>query len=332
MNLRISKAMVAFLVLIDIFFLGCPSDKTATMTYPRSGYTYELPNVWHQVEFHPPAQGAGLEAEGPAGDYAYSTIELNADNQIYEHHANFKLRYAGTWDSRGGGQWFENGDIVESGDEAEWYAVSRFASKPTSIPTQPVIDADLVDIRAQYSEGVTEIGGTITTRSSTFEDFKVALSKLSPSYLHKGMNKYDANLKTYGDNVMKVAIKNRLPNLSNDDIDTLKLLAEQKIFGHAKNFNLGENFPEPFNPQTVIPYSITGNLAQAVSLQILNVQGQIIRDLVNKEQGPGKYQISCFTFLVNGKDESGRVVSSGTYFYTLRVGGFSESRKMLLIK
>ena len=90
MNLRISKAMVAFLVLIDIFFLGCPSDKTATMTYPRSGYIYELPNVWHQVEFHPPAQGAGLEAEGPAGDYAYSTIELNADNQIYEHHANFK--------------------------------------------------------------------------------------------------------------------------------------------------------------------------------------------------------------------------------------------------
>ncbi len=86
------------------------------------------------------------------------------------------------------------------------------------------------------------------------------------------------------------------------------------------SFKLFQNYPNPFNPSTVISYqlSVTSN----VKITIYNALGQEVAVLVNEEKIPGEYEIQF-----NGSN-----LSSGTYFYVLRAGNFSETKKMLLIK
>ncbi len=86
------------------------------------------------------------------------------------------------------------------------------------------------------------------------------------------------------------------------------------------SFELGQNFPNPFNPTTEISFSLENN-AQA-TLSVFNLTGQKVATLVDGNLAAGSHQV---TF-----DASG--LSSGLYFYTLSANGISETRKMLLSK
>ncbi|MFO7525245.1 MAG: T9SS type A sorting domain-containing protein [Ignavibacteriaceae bacterium] len=87
-----------------------------------------------------------------------------------------------------------------------------------------------------------------------------------------------------------------------------------------ETFSLSQNYPNPFNPSTQIEYSIPTD--GFVSLTIYNSIGQAVSTLVNENQSAGKYSI---TFSDKG-------LSSGLYFYTLRNGEFSITKKMLLLR
>lgn len=90
---------------------------------------------------------------------------------------------------------------------------------------------------------------------------------------------------------------------------------------------LSQNYPNPFNPQTDINYSLP--VAGAVRLTVYNLLGQRVASLVNEFQQAGNYRASW-----NGRDEFGKLLSSGIYFYNLNVdnGKFSKTKKMLLLK
>jgi hypothetical protein len=90
-------------------------------------------------------------------------------------------------------------------------------------------------------------------------------------------------------------------------------------------FNLFQNYPNPFNPETNISFSLPEE--NQVNLRIYNLKGQLVDLLVNTRLSAGFY-----TFTWNGKDESGRDVSSGIYFYKLIAGKYSETKKMVRIK
>ena len=87
-----------------------------------------------------------------------------------------------------------------------------------------------------------------------------------------------------------------------------------------KKYTLNQNYPNPFNPSTVIKYSVP--VAGMVSLKIYNVVGQLVGDLVDMNQTAGTYTA---TF------DASRL-SSGVYFYTLKAGSFTSTKKMMLIK
>ncbi len=91
------------------------------------------------------------------------------------------------------------------------------------------------------------------------------------------------------------------------------------------DYHLAQNVPNPFNPQTTIQFSIPNS--EFVILNIFNVQGQQIRQLVNKVLGAGVHSV-----VWNGKDNQGNNVPSGMYIYRIRAGKFFEQKKMLLIK
>ena len=84
-------------------------------------------------------------------------------------------------------------------------------------------------------------------------------------------------------------------------------------------------YPNPFNPTTTISFSIKEKAP--VELVIYNILGQKVRTLVNQPLEPGEHSI-----VWNGTDNKGRSVASGIYFYRMKAGNYSETKKMVLKK
>ena len=90
------------------------------------------------------------------------------------------------------------------------------------------------------------------------------------------------------------------------------------------------NYPNPFNPETWIPYQLAK--AANVTLTIYDVRGIVVRRLVLGHQPAGFYQSRSRAAYWNGRNQLGEPVGSGTYFYTLTAGDFTATRKMLIRK
>ena len=97
-----------------------------------------------------------------------------------------------------------------------------------------------------------------------------------------------------------------------------------------KETSLLPNYPNPFNPETWIPYQLAE--PADVTLTIYAVDGQIIRQLALGYQTPGMYQTRSRAAYWDGKNEVGEQVASGVYFYTLTAGDFTATRRMLILK
>jgi len=92
------------------------------------------------------------------------------------------------------------------------------------------------------------------------------------------------------------------------------------IYKNPLEFELMQNYPNPFNPITKIKYSVTELLK--VKINVYDVLGNEIVTLVNEEKPAGSYEVEF--------DGSG--LTSGIYFYSLKAGSFSETKKMILMK
>ncbi len=86
---------------------------------------------------------------------------------------------------------------------------------------------------------------------------------------------------------------------------------------------LEQNVPNPFNPTTEIRYTVPAG-GGAVSLQVFDVAGRLVSTLVDERQAGGRRAATW-----SGRDDGGRPVASGIYFYRLTVPGFVETRKMV---
>ena len=90
------------------------------------------------------------------------------------------------------------------------------------------------------------------------------------------------------------------------------------------------NYPNPFNPETWIPYQLSKR--SDVTLTIYAVNGQVVRRLILGHQPVGMYQSRSRAAYWDGKNELGEPVASGLYFYTFTAGDFTATRKMLIRK
>lgn len=93
----------------------------------------------------------------------------------------------------------------------------------------------------------------------------------------------------------------------------------------TKTFALAQNYPNPFNPTTKIRFFV-GKSSQ-VNLAIFNLMGEKIITLVDRILPAGDHAVAW-----DGKDEHGRQVATGVYFYRLSAGAFEQSRKMILAR
>ena len=97
-------------------------------------------------------------------------------------------------------------------------------------------------------------------------------------------------------------------------------LSNQSEDFQIRNYTLSQNYPNPFNPSTQIQYTLPE--ATQVTIEVFNIVGQKVIELVNGQQSAGHHTT---TF-----DASG--LSSGVYLYKLTTPSYAESKKMLIIK
>jgi hypothetical protein len=105
-------------------------------------------------------------------------------------------------------------------------------------------------------------------------------------------------------------------------------LTDVKVDKGAKvptTFALSNAYPNPFNPTTNIQFNIAKS--ENIKLVVFNILGQQVKTLVNGEMKAGSY-----TATWNGKDEFGKSVASGIYFYRLESQSFNSTKKMILMK
>ena len=90
------------------------------------------------------------------------------------------------------------------------------------------------------------------------------------------------------------------------------------------------NYPNPFNPETWIPYQLAN--ASDVTITIYAADGSVVRTLALGHQDAGMYHNRSQAAYWDGRNALGETVASGVYFYTLTAGDFAATRKMLILK
>ena len=93
---------------------------------------------------------------------------------------------------------------------------------------------------------------------------------------------------------------------------------------------LAQNFPNPFNPETWIPYQLSASTE--VSIQIYDVSGRLVRTLDLGWQPVGSYMTPSSAAYWDGRNAVGERVASGIYFYTLQTSDFAATRRMVILK
>ena len=108
-----------------------------------------------------------------------------------------------------------------------------------------------------------------------------------------------------------------------------ELTAQVTVTADREN-GLQANFPNPFNPETWIPYQLAKPTEVTITIHAIN--GKRVRTLALGHQPAGIYQNRSRAAYWDGKNEFGEPVASGVYFYTLTAGDFTATRKMLIRK
>ncbi len=132
----------------------------------------------------------------------------------------------------------------------------------------------------------------------------------------------------YDDTIVQAAIDQGIV-----DLDSLAPVGDTPMARHR----LLNGYPNPFNPQTRIPYELgdasgsgngSGNGSELVTLQILDLRGRVVKTLVHGVKTVGQRYEATW----NGTDETGRRMPSGAYVSRLTVGGQSQARMLTLVK
>lgn len=100
------------------------------------------------------------------------------------------------------------------------------------------------------------------------------------------------------------------------DVNTISTLVPENLY-------LNQNYPNPFNPETNIKFGIPAKFSgKNATLKVYDIKGQEIQTLVNQNLSAGEYEVKF----------NGRNVSSGVYFYSLNVGSYRETKRLVLVK
>jgi hypothetical protein len=181
---------------------------------------------------------------------------------------------------------------------------------------------------AAISGGYTEkFNVAVSTTGTDPADFTV-ISGTTPVVPTTNWTKYTYDLGSYIGTPIYVGIQcvsNNAFMFMVDDVRVTGGTDEDDPVIPVFTTTLNNNYPNPFNPETTISYSLSES--QNVKIEIYNVRGQLVRTLVNENKAAGNHKV-----VWTGVDNNNRSVSSGIYYYKMTAGKYSSSKKMVLMK
>ncbi len=146
-----------------------------------------------------------------------------------------------------------------------------------------------------------------------------------PGFTTADLQKWITQAKNYdlhvGSSHLNVEVAKRGIVVLEQLLTTLAIPTETRLFA---------NYPNPFNPETWIPYQLSESAD--ITLRIYFMDGALVRTLALGHQSAGIYQKRSRAAYWDGSNEQGERVASGVYFYTLSAGDFTATRKMLIRK
>lgn len=181
----------------------------------------------------------------------------------------------------------------------------------------------------------TDNKGFVVERSLDGKNFiEIASYKTNTALIGRGTSASETNYKytdsrvSYGSTYHYRLVDVSYEGIRNEN-ETIRITVKSETSESAivnLDYELQQNFPNPFNPSTQINFSIAR--AGVVTLNVYNVSGQLVKTLVNNSFDKGNYNVEW-----NGTNSNGSQVSSGVYLYKLTTSnGFSATKKMFLIK
>jgi hypothetical protein len=230
---------------------------------------------------------------------------------------------------------FGNCDYYQAFNSSGWYL--EYVSEYSNIPDWEVFFIPFwwkklfnePRFRTKLSQRWTELRNTVWTNQKIFSTIDSLVNLLEESR-QRNFQKWPVigqyvwpNYyvgQTYEDeiNYLKNWLSSRLIWMDNQLITDV----EEDLSENDLDFVLYQNFPNPFNPSTTIKYSIKKQTN--VSIKLFDVLGNELATLVNEFKYPGVYSINL--------DANKIQLSSGVYFYSMKAGEFTSTKKLILIK
>jgi len=192
---------------------------------------------------------------------------------------------------------------ADKGVMIEWRTESELNNLGFNVYRSTRLDGDYVKVTPALIMGA---GTEATPREYSFIDADVAVGNTYYYYIED----VDFSGKTNRSQIIGV-------------------IAGQTIIIPIKSALL-QNFPNPFNPETWIPYQLAQNAS--VTVRIYNLKGQSIRTIELGPKTAGTYLAKDRAVYWDGRDNVGEKVASGMYFYMLKAGEFMSTRRMVIIE
>ena len=172
--------------------------------------------------------------------------------------------------------------------------------------------------------------GVVSTKTVTSEDGYVSAvwADLSEKSVVQAGDKIEISVLDKDGTVVSGPFER---TVQSTDIHNAYMNVEMRVGDvRPKDSILGQNFPNPFNPETWIPYQLSSD--SNVMITIYDVSGHTVRELNLGHKSTGSYMTNSSAAYWDGKNETGEHVSSGIYFYSLQTATFSATRRMVILK
>ncbi|MCF8373057.1 MAG: T9SS type A sorting domain-containing protein [Bacteroidales bacterium] len=283
------------------------SDYTQTITIPFTFKYYSMDYTELRVSTD------GWIAFGSGSQTAYENTPLPNNDNVDAMAAVF-------WDDLHDNNW-ETGKLFYYNDVAnhrlivQWDSIAHYNDQDD--PDKEVFQAILLDpayyltptgdgeLIFQYSR--------IIVRTNCTVGIENKLENIGLQYVYN--NSYD---------ITASVLKNDFA-IKFTTVPPFSTLSDEGSKMEVPGYSLGQNYPNPFSPNTWISYSIPKEAK--VELHIFDISGQLIRTLQNQQQAAGNY-----TLMWNGLNNDGDKVSSGVFFYRLQTDEFVATKKLFMLK
>ena len=229
------------------------------------------------------------------GGLMWDSLQTNFPKNFYDVLVQDSCIYVGT---------FSNGFYISKYDGATWYNASTGLPDSAGTRALHIYENNII---ASISKDFQQSVYRYNLEENRWYSFNEGFSLQPTGYIYDFANNSE---------FLFLASDSTIWRRSISDLTDVSEFNNQLI----TDFVLFQNFPNPFNPTTTIKFSIRNS--DFVTLTVVDVLGNVVSTLVNKEVVPGTYEVKF----------DGSNLSSGIYFYRLQSGNFSETKKLLLIK